>query len=98
MKLNDLEKEIEYLLGWYGIKRKYISGIALTVIGIVFLIVGFILLFYLIPGLYYYYNILVYKGPIIRLYVGITMGGIGGLLLLIGLPLLIINTKKKKKL
>jgi len=96
--LNDLEKEIEYLLDWHGVKRKYISGIVLTGIGIVVLIVDFILLFSLIPGLYYYYNILVYNGPIIRLYVGITMGGIGGFLLLIGVPLLINTTIKKKQL
>ncbi len=98
LKLNDLEKEIEYLLGWYGIKRKYISGIVLTVIGIIVLIIDFIFLFYLIPGLYYYYTYQVYNGPIIRLYVVITMGCIGGLLLLIGVPYLISTTIKKKQL
>jgi len=97
--LNDLEREIDQLLGWYRIKKKYISGLVLTVVGIFVLIVDLIVLFYLFPDqIVYHYNILVYNGASIRLYVGITMGGIGGLLLLIGLPLLIINTKKKKKL
>ncbi|GAH33248.1 unnamed protein product [marine sediment metagenome] len=99
MKLNDLEREIDQLLGWYSIKRKYISGLVLTVIGTFVLIVDLIVLRYIIPGgIVYHYNVIVYNGPLIRLYVGIIMGGIGGLLLLIGLPLLIINTKKKKSL
>jgi len=96
--LNDLER-INQLLGWYSIKRKYISGLVLTVIGTFVLIVDLIGLLYIFPGgIVYHYNVIVYNGPLIRLYVGIIMGGIGGLLLLIGLPLLIINTKKKKKL
>jgi len=97
--LNDLEIKIEQLLGWYSIKRKYISGLILTVIGSFVLIVDLIALVYIFPGhIVYHYNVIVYNGPFIRLCVGITMGGIGGLLLLIGLPLLIINTIKKKKL
>ena len=96
--MNETEK-INQLLGWYSIKRKYISGLVLTVIGIFVLIVDLIVLLYLFPDhIVYHYNVIVYNGALIRLYVGITMGGIGGLLLLIGLPLLIINTKKKKKL
>jgi len=99
LKLNDLEREIDQLLGWYSIKRKYISGLVLTVIGTFVLIVDLIGLLYIFPGgIVYHYNVIVYNGPLIRVYVGIIMGGIGGLLLLIGLPLLIINTKKKKKL
>jgi len=98
LKLNDLER-INQLLGWYSIKRKYISGLVLTVIGTFVLIVDLIGLLYIFPGgIVYHYNVIVYNGPLIRLYVGIIMGGIGGLLLLIGLPLLIINTKKKRKL
>ena len=101
MKLNDLEREIEQLLGWYGIMRKYISGLVLTVIGTLVLIVDLIVLLYPFPDkIVYHYNVLVYNGELIRLirlYVGIAMGGIGGLLLLIGLPLLIFNAKKKKK-
>jgi len=96
--LNDLER-INQLLGWYSIKRKYISGLVLTVIGTFVLIVDLIGLLYIFPDqIVYHYNVIVYNGPLIRLYVGIIMGGIGGLLLLIGLPLLIINTKKKKSL
>ena len=96
--MNDLER-INQLLGWYSIKRKYISGLVLTVIGTFVLIVDLIGLLYIFPrGIVYHYNVIVYNGPLIRLYVGIIMGGIGGLLLLIGLPLLIINTKEKKKL
>ncbi len=97
--MNDLEREIDQLLGWYSIKRKYISGLVLTVIGTFVLIVDLIGLLYIFPDqIVYHYNVIVYNGPLIRLYVGIIMGGIGGLLLLIGLPLLIINTKKKKSL
>jgi len=96
--LNDLER-INQLLGWSSIKRKYISGLVLTVIGTFVLIVDLIGLLYIFPGgIVYHYNVIVYNGPLIRFYVGIIMGGIGGLLLLIGLPLLVINTKKKKKL
>jgi len=97
--LNDLEREIDQLLGWYSIKRKYISGLVLTVIGTVVLIVKLIMLFYLFPDyIAYYHSVIVYNGNLIRSYVGITLGGIGGFLLLIGLPILIIYTKKKKKL
>jgi len=96
--LNDLEK-INRFLGWYSIKRKYISGLVLTVVGTIILIVDLIGLLYIFPDqIVYHYNVIVYNGPLIRLYVGIILGGIGGLLLLIGLSLLIINTKKKKKL
>ncbi|MHA2039999.1 MAG: hypothetical protein ACW98X_26605 [Promethearchaeota archaeon] len=42
--MNELEREIEYLLGWYGIRRKYILGLALTVIGILIVIIKLILL------------------------------------------------------
>ena len=99
MKLNDLESEIEYLLGWYGIKRKYNFGLILTVIGTFTLIVKIILLQNIFPyGIIYHHDIIVYDGTMIRLYVGIVMGSIGGLLLLIGLPFLIIYTRKKNKL
>ena len=97
--MNDLEEEIEYLLGWYAIKRKYFAGIVLMVIGIVVLLVDLLVLSYLIPNrIVYSQNRIIYDGDLIRLYVGITMGGIGGLLLLMGLPLLFITIKKKKKL
>jgi len=97
--LNDLEEEIEYLLGWYAIKRKYFAGIVLMVIGIVVLLVDLLVLSYLIPNrIVYSQNRIIYDGDLIRLYVGITMGGIGGLFLLMGLPLLFITIKKKKKL
>jgi len=99
MTLNDLESEVEYLLGWYAIKRKYISGLALTVIGTVILIVKIILLQNIFPhGIVYHHEVIVYNGTLIKLYVGIIMGSIGGFLLLIGLPLLIIYTKKKNRL
>ena len=98
MTLSDSEI-IDQLLGWYDIKRKYISGIILMIIGTFILIIGLIVLFYFFPNqIVYHYNVIVYNGPLIRLYVKITIGGIGGLLLLVGLPLLIINTIKKKKL
>ncbi|MBY8990688.1 MAG: hypothetical protein KGD58_08050 [Candidatus Lokiarchaeota archaeon] len=97
--MNDLEREIDQLLGWYGIKRKYVSGLCLTVAGIFVFIVKLILLYSLLPNyIAYDHGVLIYNGTMIRFYVGIIMGCIGGLLLLIGLPLLIINTKKKKKL
>ncbi|HDZ16936.1 hypothetical protein LCGC14_0907100 [marine sediment metagenome] len=97
--MNDLEEEIEYLLGWYAIKRKYFAGIVLMVIGIVVLLVDLLVLSYLIPNrIVYSQNRIIYDGDLIRLYVGITMGGIGGLFLLMGLPLLFITIKKKKKL
>ena len=99
MKLNDLEEEIEYLLGFYAINRKYFAGIVLTVIGIVVLLVDLLVISFLIPNqIVYRQNRIIYDGNIIKLYVGITMGGIGGLLLLTGLPLLFITIKKKKKL
>jgi len=88
----------QQLIGWDNINRKYISGLILTVIATIVLIADLIALV-IIPGdIIYHYSVLVYNGPFIRLCVGITMGGIVGLLLLIGLPLLIINTLKKKKL
>ena len=97
--MNELEREIEYLLGWHAIKRKYISGLVLTVIGAFILIAKIILLQNFLPHyVTYHHSVIVYNGPLIRLYVGITMGSIGGLILLIGLPLLIINTIKKNKL
>ena len=97
--MNDLEEEIEYLLGWYAIKRKYFAGIVLTVIGIVVLLVDLLVISFLIPNqIVYRQNRIIYDGNIIKSYVGITMGGIGGLLLLMGLPLLFITIKKKKKL
>lgn len=99
MTLNDLESEVEYILGWYAIKRKYISGLALTVIGTVILIVKIILLQNIFPhGIVYHHEVIVYNGTLIKLYVGIIMGSIGGIFLLIGLPLLIIYTKKRNRL
>jgi len=99
MKMKELESEIEYLLGWYGIKRNYNFGLALTVIGTVIMLVKIVLLQNIFPyGIVYHHDVIVYNGDLIRLYIGITMGSIGGLLLLIGLPLLIIYTKKKNRL
>jgi len=99
MSLNNSESEIEYLLGWYGIKRKYYFGLALTVIGTVILLVKIVLLQHFIPyGVSYHHDVIVYNGDLIRMYVGYIMGIIGGVLLLIGLPLFIIYTKKRNKL
>ena len=99
MKLNNLEKEIEYLLGWHAIKRKYFSGITLTIIGLVVLLADLLVVSFLIPNrIVYSQNRIIYDGYLIKLYVGITMGGIGGFLLLIGAPLLINTTIKKKQL
>jgi len=99
MSLNNSESEIEYLLGWYGIKRKYYFGLALTVIGTFILLVKIVLLQHFIPyGVAYHHDVLVYNGDLIRMYVGYIMGIIGGVLLLIGLPLFIIYTKKRNKL
>ena len=98
-KLNNLEREIDYLLGWYLIKRKYIIGVVLTVIGIFVLTIKIIMLRDFFPHyIHYHHGIIVYNGPLIRLYVGIIMGCIGSSLLLIGLPLLIIYTKKRNRL
>jgi len=97
--LNELEREIESLLGWYGIKRKYISGLVLTVIGAFILIAKIIVLQNFFPHyIHYHHSVIVYNGSLIRLYVGITMGCIGGLLLLIGLPVLTIYNKQKNRL
>lgn len=97
--LNDLEEEIEYLLGWNAIKRKYFSGIILTVIGLFVLFADLLVVSFLIPNrIVYSQNRIIYDGHLIKLFVGITMGGIGGLILLIGVPLLSITIKKKKKL
>jgi len=97
--LNGLEREIDQLLGWYLIKRKYVSGLVLTVIGTFILIIKLIMLRDFFPNyIAYHHDIIVYNGPLIRLYVGIIMGNIGVFLLLIGLPFFIINSKKKKNL
>ncbi|MHA2283094.1 MAG: hypothetical protein ACXAC5_19810 [Promethearchaeota archaeon] len=97
--MNELEREIEYLIGWYGIKRKYNFGIAFTVIGILIVIIKLILLREFFPNyIAYHHDILVYNGPSIRLYIGIIMGSMGSSFLMIGLPLLIIYTKKKNRL
>jgi hypothetical protein len=97
--LNDLESEIDFLLSWNEIKRKYLSGLVLTGTGIFVFIVKLILLQNFFPNyIVYHQSVIVYNGTLIRLYVGVTMGGLGGLLLLIGLPLLIIYSKKRNKL
>lgn len=94
--MNDSVREIEYLIGWYGIKRKYYSGLALVVIGTIILIINLILLYLILPyGILYHHSIIIYNGSLIRYYVGITMGSIGSILLLIGLPLLITSLMKK---
>jgi len=99
MTLNDLESEVEYLLGWYGLKKKYYLGLTLTLVGTVILIIKIILLQNIFPhGIVYQHEVIVYNGTLIKLYVGITMGSIGGIYLLIGLPLLIIYTKKRNRL
>ncbi|MFW9970934.1 MAG: hypothetical protein ACFFDF_12120 [Candidatus Odinarchaeota archaeon] len=96
--MNDLER-LNQLLDWYAIKRKYISGIILTMIGVFTLIIGLIVLFFLFPDqVIYHYNVIIYNGPFIRLCLEITITSIGGLLLLIGMPLFIINTIKRNKL
>ena len=60
--MNGIDKKIEQSLGWYSIKRKYISGLILTVIGIFVLIVDLIALVYIIPGhIVYNYNVIVYN-------------------------------------
>ncbi|NVM34219.1 MAG: hypothetical protein HWN81_01405 [Candidatus Lokiarchaeota archaeon] len=97
--MNELERELDLLLGWYFIKKKYIIGLVLTIIGIFILIVKLILLRNFFPNyIAYHHDIIVYNGPMIRLYIGIIMGSIGGSLLLIGLPFFIINSRKKKNL
>ncbi|MBY8986740.1 MAG: hypothetical protein KGD65_16830 [Candidatus Lokiarchaeota archaeon] len=97
--MNEIEREIDWLLGWYDIKRKYYIGLALTVLGTFILIVKIILLQQFLPyGVSYHHDVIVYNGDLIRLYVGVIMGSIGVFLLLIGLPLLIIYTSKKNKL
>jgi len=97
--LNALEREIEQLLGWYAIKRKYYSGLVLTVIGTFVLIVKIVILQIFFPNyIAYGQSVIVYNGTLMRLCVGIIMGSIGGLLLLLGLSLLILYTKKRKKL
>ncbi|MFX1477850.1 MAG: hypothetical protein ACFFCI_06935 [Promethearchaeota archaeon] len=96
---NNLEKIDHQLLGWHNIKRKYISGIIITSVGTNLLIVGLMIVYYFFPDLIvYHYDVIVYNGTLIKLYVEIVILSLGGLLFLIGLPLLIINTIKKKKL
>ncbi|MFX1427146.1 MAG: hypothetical protein ACFFBE_11895 [Promethearchaeota archaeon] len=97
--MKDLEKEIDQLIGWYFIKRKYTSGLVLTLIGSFVLIIKVILLLEFFPNyIAYSQDIIVYNGPLVRLYIGFIMGIIGTFLLLIGLPFFIINIKKKKNL
>ncbi|MHA2088253.1 MAG: hypothetical protein ACW972_08245 [Promethearchaeota archaeon] len=97
--MTELDRKIEYLIGWYGIKRKYILGLALKVIGILIVIIKLILLRNFFPYyIAYQDDILVYNGPLIRLYVAIVMGSIGSSLFLVGLPIYIVNNKKKKNL
>jgi hypothetical protein len=97
--MNNLEREIDQLLGWYFIRRKYISGLVLTVTGMFVVIIKIVMLRDFFPNyVLYHLDILVYNGPLIRLYIGIIMGCIGSSLLLIGLPFLIINSMKKKNL
>jgi hypothetical protein len=98
LKVNNLER-IDPLLGWYKIKRKYISGIVLTIAGSFILIIGLTFLHYFFPDhIVYHYDVKVYNGPLLKLYGEIVILSLGGLLFLIGLPILIINTIKKKKL
>ncbi len=95
--MKDLGKT-NHLLGWHSIKRKYISGIIVAIIGIFILIVGSIVLYYLFPDhIVYHYNVIIYNGPFFRLCLEIIVVSVGGLLLLIGLTLFIINTIKKQK-
>lgn len=97
--MNELERDLDYLLGWYFIRKKYIFGLVLTIIGISLVIVKVILLRNFIPNyIAYEYDEIVYNGPLIRLYIGVIMGSIAGSLLLIGLPFFIIYGRKKKKL
>jgi hypothetical protein len=97
--MNELERDLDQIIGWYFIRKKYIFGLVLTIIGIFILIVKLILLRNFFPNyIAYQHDIIVYNGPLIRLYIGIIMGSIGSSLLLIGLPFFIINRKKKKKL
>ena len=97
--MNELDREIDQLLGWYGIKRKYVSGLCLTVAGIFVFIVKLILLYFLLPNyIAYDHGVIVYNGTMIRFYVSLIMGCIGGFFLLIGLPLLIYYNKMRIKL
>ncbi|MFX1454606.1 MAG: hypothetical protein ACFFDB_04465 [Promethearchaeota archaeon] len=97
--MNDLERELDYLIGWHLIKRKYYIGLVLTLIGSLVLIIKLILLREFFPSdISYHQHIITYNGPLIRWYIGTIMGSIGISLLLIGLPILINYTKKKKDL
>ncbi|MFX1326085.1 MAG: hypothetical protein ACFE8N_14130 [Promethearchaeota archaeon] len=97
--MNDLERELDYLIGWHLIKRKYFFGLVLTLSGSLVLIIKLILLREFFPNyISYHQDMIVYNGPLIRLYIGTIMGSIGLSLLLIGLPILINYTKKKKAL
>ncbi|MFX0105780.1 MAG: hypothetical protein ACFE75_09835 [Candidatus Hodarchaeota archaeon] len=97
--MNELEKDLDFLLGWYFIRKKYIFGLVLTVTGMFLVIIKVILLRNFFPNyIAYEQNEIVYNGPLIRLYIGIIMGSISGSLLLIGVPFFIIYRRKKKNL
>ncbi|MFX1490299.1 MAG: hypothetical protein ACFFBI_14200 [Promethearchaeota archaeon] len=99
MKSNNLGKNDYQLSSWHNLRRKYISGIILTSLGTFLLIRGLMIVYYFFPDMIvYHYDVIVYNGTLIKLYVEIVILSLGGLLILIGLPLLIINTIKKKKL
>ena len=99
MKMNNLERENEYFLRWHLIKRKRNSGLALTIIGAFSVIIKLILLLQVLPyGILYHYDVIVYNGTMVRMYVGITMGSIAGFSLLIGLYLLILYNLQRRKL
>ena len=97
--MNELERDLDELIGWYLIRKKYIFGLVLTIIGIFLVIIKVILFRYFFPNyIAYEQNEIVYNGPVIRLYIGIIMGSISGASLLIGLPFFIIYRRKKKNL
>ena len=97
--MNELDRDLDYLLGWYFIRKKYIFGLVLTIIGISLVVVKVILLRNFFPNqIAYEYDEIVYNGPLIRLYIGSIMGSIASSLLLIGLPFFIIYSRKKKNL
>ncbi|MFX1280707.1 MAG: hypothetical protein ACFFA3_15130 [Promethearchaeota archaeon] len=97
--MKDLEKEIDQVIGWYFIKRKYTSGLVLIITGSLVLIIEVIMLVEFFPNyIVYDQDLIVYNGPLVRLYIELIMGSIGIILLLIGLPIFIIYNKKKKNL
>jgi hypothetical protein len=97
--LNELERDLDYLIGWYSIRKKYIFGLVLTIIGILILIIKLVLLRHVFPNnVAYEYNEIVYNRPLISFYIAVIMGSIASSLLLIGLSFLIIYNKIKKNL